>query len=74
MSIKRSTRTSSLLASKPQEVADQLGVSKRTVFRWIASGELDSFKMPGGRNAAVLIPDESVAAFLQRQRRIERVS
>lgn len=32
-----------------KEVADFLGVSRKTVLRWIRSGKLRAFKLGGGR-------------------------
>jgi len=31
------------------DVADELGVSARTVLRWVAAGEIEALRLPGGR-------------------------
>jgi excisionase family DNA binding protein len=31
------------------QVADELGVSPRTVLRWVDRGDLDAVRLPGGR-------------------------
>ncbi len=46
------------------EIAEQLGVSTRTVWRWIARGELVSYRL--GRS--VRVSDDDLRAFLASQR------
>lgn len=50
----------------PAAVAARLGVSRRTVARWIASGDISPVYRPGGK--LLLIPARAVAAFLERWR------
>jgi excisionase family DNA binding protein len=47
-----------------KQIADQLGVSERTVSRWIASRELKSHKF----GAAVRISEDDFRAFVASQR------
>jgi excisionase family DNA binding protein len=63
-------RSSAVAASAPrryrrQEVAEQNGVSVRTVDRWIRSGALPVVKLPSrGRNGTVLIEHDALQEFL----------
>ena len=50
---------------KPREVAEQLGVTLRTIYAWCASGELPSVLLsPRARR----IREEDLAAFLAARR------
>jgi excisionase family DNA binding protein len=44
------------------QVADELGVSTRTVLRWIDAGHLAAVRLPGGR---LRIPQTALAAMLE---------
>lgn len=48
------------------EVADALRVSRWSVGRYIAAGELEAVKSPGARNSAVRIPLRSYQDFIRR--------
>lgn len=50
---------------KPSEIASYCDVHQRTVSRWIASGQLKGFKLPGRGNYRVQLSD--FLAFLQQQ-------
>ncbi len=50
---------------RPGEIAVYCDVHHRTVSRWIASGQLKGFKLPGRGNYRVLLPD--FLDFLARQ-------
>ena len=50
---------------RPDEVAWELGVSKRTVYRLIQNGELLAFSITDG--GAVRIPKESIERFTERR-------
>jgi len=50
---------------KPGEIASYCDVHQRTVSRWIASGQLKGFKLPGRGNYRVQLAD--FLAFLQQQ-------
>lgn len=50
---------------KPGEIANYCDVHQRTVSRWIASGQLKGFKLPGRGNYRVLLGD--FLAFLRQQ-------
>lgn len=41
----------------PKEAAEELGVSERTVTRWIADGRFPGKKQPGGKYGRILIPE-----------------
>jgi excisionase family DNA binding protein len=43
------------------DVAETLGVSTRTVLRWIGAGELSAVRLPGGR---LRVPQTALAAHL----------
>jgi excisionase family DNA binding protein len=43
-------------------VAEELGVSPRTVHRWIGAGELEALRLPGGR---LRIPESALSAWIQ---------
>lgn len=53
------------MAYRQAEVARMVGVSRWTVGRWVETGELDTIKVPPN---TILIPAESVRAFLSRHR------
>ena len=55
------------LAYRVNEAAEALGVSRRSIYRLIERHELASVKS-GPHNAAVLIPADSLAAYLDRYR------
>jgi excisionase family DNA binding protein len=42
-------------------VAEELDVSARTVLRWVAAGELDALRLPGGQ---LRVPQSALSAFL----------
>ena len=48
----------------PQEVADLLKVTRRTVYRWIESGELPVIRF----GSAYRITDSDLEAFIRRHR------
>lgn len=50
---------------KPTEIARYCNVHRRTVSRWIASGELEGHKLPGRGNYRVLVAD--FITFLEKQ-------
>lgn len=50
----------------PGEIAQYCDVHQRTVSRWIASGQLKGFKLPGRGNYRVVLAD--FIEFLQKQR------
>lgn len=50
---------------KPSEIAQYCDVHQRTVSRWISSGQLKGFKLPGRGNYRVLLTD--FLQFLQNQ-------
>jgi excisionase family DNA binding protein len=43
------------------QVAEELGVSPRTVLRWIERGQLEAVRLPGGR---LRVPQTAYSAFL----------
>lgn len=59
------TEGSALL--KPAEVGDELRVSKATVYRLIAAGELDTVHV--GARKATRVPRESVLAYIAKNGR-----
>lgn len=48
----------------PEQVADRLQVSRKTVYRWISAGDLPALKL-GGRTIRVSWPD--VLAMIRHQ-------
>lgn len=48
------------LAYRPQEAADQLGVTRQTIYAWMASGRLESVKIGRAR----LIRHDDLVAML----------
>jgi excisionase family DNA binding protein len=46
------------------EVADTLGVSTRTVLRWVERGELEALRLPGGR---LRIPQSAYSAWVAKR-------
>ncbi len=46
------------------EVAKICNVATRTVAKWIDSGELKGFRLPGGKNRRVMM--ENLIAFMKR--------
>ena len=42
-------------------VADELGVSPRTVLRWVERGELEALRLPGGR---LRIPQNAYCSWI----------
>lgn len=48
----------------PEEAAQQLACSRRTVYELISSGDLESIKIRGARR----IPVDAVAAYIERLR------
>jgi excisionase family DNA binding protein len=52
------------LLYRPEQVAGMLAIGRDKVFRLMASGELESFRIGGSRR----IPREAVADFIARQR------
>lgn len=52
----------------PAQAAEQLGVSLRTIYELLNSGELESIKLPGGKTAPRRIEVASIEAFIKRSR------
>ena len=52
------------LAYRPDEAAEKLGLSRHEIMRLVRRGELAAVKVPGTDRAPVLIPAESLRAFL----------
>jgi excisionase family DNA binding protein len=48
---------------RPDQVAERLGVSSRTVRRWLAYGELPHIVLPGGR--LIRVPSDALEAWLE---------
>jgi excisionase family DNA binding protein len=44
------------------DVAEEVGVSARTVLRWLDAGELPCLRLPGG---AIRIPHDAYLAWLE---------
>jgi excisionase family DNA binding protein len=42
-------------------IAEELDVSARTVLRWVAAGELDALRLPGGQ---LRVSQSALSAFL----------
>ncbi|MCB0173885.1 MAG: helix-turn-helix domain-containing protein [Anaerolineae bacterium] len=54
---------------KTAEVAERFGVDPRTILRWVKSGYFPGSKKlnPMARNSPLLIPEQSVQAFEEKQ-------
>lgn len=51
------------------EVAEKIGVTRRTVQNWIKAGELACYQFGTGKGATYRIDPRDVEAFLKRHRR-----
>lgn len=51
------------------EVAEQLGLTRRTVQRWLKDGLLASYQFGEGKGITYRIDPEDVEAFLKKHRR-----
>jgi excisionase family DNA binding protein len=47
------------------QVRERLGISQRTLFRLIYSGQLEAIKTGPGKNAEIRVSEEALAAFLE---------
>jgi excisionase family DNA binding protein len=47
----------------PQEIADKLKVSTKTVYRWIEGGKIKAVKV-GGKGGVLRIPESEIQAIL----------
>lgn len=51
----------------PAQVGDQLGVSYRTVYRYVADGLLDHIQIGRGKRSRIRIPQSSVDRFVEKR-------
>ncbi len=54
------------------EVAERLGVTRRTVQNWIKAGELACYQFGTGKGTTYRIDPQDVEAFLKKHRRGEK--
>lgn len=50
------------------EVRERLGISQRTLFRLVRSGQLEASKTRPGKNGRYRISEEALAAYVKRNR------
>jgi excisionase family DNA binding protein len=53
----------------PQEVADVLRMSRKTIYRWIAAGDLRVVQIGRGPRARLRIDADDLAAYIDRGRK-----
>ena len=51
-----------------EQVRERLGISQRTLFRLIRSGQLTAIKTGPGKNARIRVSEEALADFIEQRR------